>query len=245
MAKFYLDTEFVEGFHKPLFGKKRHFIELISIGIVSEDGRDYYAINKEMDVKKAWNAHDVKRVRIGDNCFGNIKEYWVRDNVLKPLHLEMCKNESTYAKTHFHSLFSDFTKKSLQRLIKWQGKTKKQIAYEIFRFIHADIIKKYDDKLEHAEYIVESAYSQHKEKDHEFFAYFGSYDWVVLCTIFGRMIDLPTGFPMYVMDLKQIMDEKGLTKEWKRENCPDPEGEHNALVDAKWNKMLHEKMLEL
>lgn len=31
--KYFLDTEFIEGFHKPLFGKRRHFIDLISIAI--------------------------------------------------------------------------------------------------------------------------------------------------------------------------------------------------------------------
>ncbi len=42
--KYFLDQEFHEGFHKPIFGKKRHFIDLISIGIVSEDDRKFYAI---------------------------------------------------------------------------------------------------------------------------------------------------------------------------------------------------------
>jgi hypothetical protein len=59
------------------------------------------------------------------------------------------------------------------------------------------------------------------------------------------MIDLPKRFPMYCRDLKQIMDEKGLDKEWKRENCPDPEGEHNALVDARWNKKLHDLIIKI
>lgn len=48
-----------------------------------------------------------------------------------------------------------------------------------------------------------------KEDDKpEFYAYYGAYDWVVFCKIFGRMIDLPKKFPMYVRDLKQILDEK-------------------------------------
>ena len=45
--KYFLDTEFIEGFHKPFFGKRRHFIDLISIGIVCEDGRQFYAISNE------------------------------------------------------------------------------------------------------------------------------------------------------------------------------------------------------
>ena len=51
--KYFLDTEFIEGFHKPLFGKKRHFIDLISIGIVREDGKEYYAISNEFNPKDA------------------------------------------------------------------------------------------------------------------------------------------------------------------------------------------------
>ena len=42
--KYFLDTEFIED------GKT---IDLISIGIVAEDGREYYAINSECDFPKA------------------------------------------------------------------------------------------------------------------------------------------------------------------------------------------------
>ena len=73
----------------------------------------------------------------------------------------------------------------------------------------------------------------------ELYGYYSAYDHVVLCSIFGRMIDLPNGIPMYTKDLKQMMDEKGLDKEWKRRHCPDPEGEHNALIDARWNYSLY------
>ena len=38
------------------------------------------------------------------------------------------------------------------------------------------------------------------------------------------------------------MDEKGLNSNWKRKKCPDPKGEHNALVDAKWNLDFFTKM---
>ena len=73
----------------------------------------------------------------------------------------------------------------------------------------------------------------------EFYAYYGAYDWVLFARLFGRLIELPEGFPMWVRDLKQMMWERGLDTEWKRTVCPDPEGEHDALVDAHWNKKLH------
>lgn len=77
-----------------------------------------------------------------------------------------------------------------------------------------------------------------------FYGYYADYDWVVLCQLFGRMVDLPKGMPYYCRDLKQMMDERGLDKEWKDRECPDPANEHNALADARWNKKLHEVMPE-
>ena len=53
--KYFIDTEFIEGFHKPMSGKRRHFIDLISIGIIAEDGREYYAISKEYNYDDASN----------------------------------------------------------------------------------------------------------------------------------------------------------------------------------------------
>lgn len=56
--KYWLDTEFIED------GKT---IDLISIGLVCEDGREYYAINRDCDFRKASN--------------------WVLENVLNPIGL--------------------------------------------------------------------------------------------------------------------------------------------------------------
>lgn len=78
----------------------------------------------------------------------------------------------------------------------------------------------------------------------EFWAYFADYDWVVFCWIFGRMIDLPEHFPKYCLDLKQEMHRSKLSGDWKREKCPDPINEHNALTDAVWNKKLHEEIMK-
>lgn len=78
------------------------------------------------------------------------------------------------------------------------------------------------------------------DKEPVFYAYYASYDWIVFARLFGRLIDRPEHFPMWVVDLKQMMWERNLDKIWKREHCPDPENEHNALVDAFWNKKLFE-----
>ncbi|MEO0869841.1 MAG: hypothetical protein AAFY17_15665, partial [Cyanobacteria bacterium J06642_11] len=44
--RYYLDTEFIED---------GHTIDLISIGLVAEDGREYYALNVDCDWSKANN----------------------------------------------------------------------------------------------------------------------------------------------------------------------------------------------
>jgi len=68
----------------------------------------------------------------------------------------------------------------------------------------------------------------------EFWAYFADYDWVVFCWLFGTMIDLPKGWPMYCRDLKQLADDI------KKPKFEGPIGEHDALVDAIWNKNFYE-----
>jgi len=55
---------------------------------------------------------------------------------------------------------------------------------------------------------------------------------VVVCGFaFGRMVDLPEGFPMFCLDLKQELHRWGL----KKEDMPPQTGtEHDALTDAQW-----------
>jgi hypothetical protein len=73
----------------------------------------------------------------------------------------------------------------------------------------------------------------------EFWGYYADYDWVVFCQMFGAMIDLPKGWPMYCRDIKQLSDMLGdpsLPQQGK--------GEHNALADARWNKVAYEFLVD-
>lgn len=237
--KYFIDTEFIEGFHKPLFGKRRHFIDLISIGIVAEDGRKYHAISREYNYKKA-NA-------------------WVKQNVIAPLYTQTVHGDirNVYSEKNFHLHF---------------GKENVQIAQDIIEFINPDIdnlirtytrhnswmdkfypnefdyIRKHNTKIpDHYYSSGNDGYVKNRAliyNQPEFYGYYSDYDWVLFCSLFGTMMQLPRGFPMYCTDLKQMMDERGLTKEWKQKNHPDPEGEHNALVDAKWNMELYKKIIK-
>ena len=61
----------------------------------------------------------------------------------------------------------------------------------------------------------------------EFWAYYGAYDWVCLCQLFGPMINLPKGWPMYARDLKQLVDMLGNPRLPKQLTA-----EHHAINDA-------------
>jgi len=171
--KYFFDTEFAED------GKT---IELISIGIVAEDSREYYACNAELNLAKC--------------------STWVRENVLPQL--------PSFASTHQNVI--DNPDVSV-----W--KTRAQIAEDIKQFV-----------LEHAD----------KEKP-EFYAYFADYDWVVLCQLFGTMVNLPGGFPMYCRDIKQIMYHLQVDKE----ALPKQVGAHDALCDARWNRDAFKLLAEI
>lgn len=140
--KIFFDTEFIED------GKT---IDLISIGMIREDGAQLYRECAECDLSRASD--------------------WVKQNVIPHL------LGSTRARAY--------------------------IAADILEFVGPDP---------------------------EFWAYYADYDWVALCQLFGRMVDLPAGWPKYCRDFKQRLDEIGNPR-----LLPNPKP-HNALHDAMWLK---------
>ena len=168
--RYYLDTEFHEN---------GSTIELISIGIVAEDGRQLYCENSDYN----WNqASD-----------------WLNLNV-KP-HLWSQKKREFYKWIRYNGGVGGFLPRN-------------QIAIEVEDFCD---IERYGKP--------------------EFWGYYADYDWVVFCWLFGAMVDLPKGFPMFCNDLKQEVDRLGI-------QLPKMEtGEHHALSDACWNKKMHEDFI--
>jgi hypothetical protein len=285
MAKYFIDLEFLEGTQNKTFlginvGKTKPTIDLISIGIVSEEqcdtkydcggkdnpcrvcsnynSRSYYAISKDFNLKEAWNRFDLKYNKgMGDaNNLPPTKVYWLRENVLKPIYKELREKELSYLYSDVDSFETYYTDKryykELKRLINKYGKTNKQIAEEIKVFIaNRGDNKTYKD-------VLENEYLRNKP---EFYAYYADYDWVAFCWLFGKMIDLPKGFPMYCKDLKQSFDERDIkyqeevklflekqkgedyipqTYNLKNEHgYPKQTNEHNALFDAKFAKDLY------
>jgi len=92
--KYFIDTEFKE---------KPNTIDFISIGIITENGDEYYAISKDFNLKEVW------------------KDDWLKENVLKTLHADLCKMVGTYGKTYHwrqrdhHSKFSQCVGTPLER----------------------------------------------------------------------------------------------------------------------------------
>lgn len=67
--------------------------------------------------------------------------------------------------------------------------------------------------------------------DPEFWAYYADYDWVALCQLYGTMMQLPDGWPMFCRDVKQRCVDLGNPK------LPEQiSTEHHALADAVWTK---------
>lgn len=89
--KYFLDTEFLEGKQKetfPISLFRKHTpetIDLISIGIVSENGRMMYEICKDFNLKEAWNRFQLET----EIAPINVKVYWLRENVLYPIWKEL------------------------------------------------------------------------------------------------------------------------------------------------------------
>lgn len=68
----------------------------------------------------------------------------------------------------------------------------------------------------------------------ELWAWYSSYDHVALCQLWGRMIGLPKGIPMWTNDLRQEQHRLG------NPALPQqPAGEHHALMDARHNRVRH------
>lgn len=266
--KYFYDTEFIEHKQKKRFlgipiGETKPTIDLISIGIVCEDGREYYAISKDFNLKEAWNRYDLKTEQVyGDmrNVFPEGKKtkvYWIRENVLKPIFVELfildfgMNYEAIKEDNALSTIANKMTYSWLKELIKKHGKTNKQIAKELKYFIYEK-----EDVLYNKQELDFDSVGDVKSKI-QLYGYYSAYDHVALCWLFGKMIDLPKGFPMYTIDLKQELDKLYQSKKdeyylHKREigknfiskislhpDYPKQTNEHNALADAKWNLKLY------
>ena len=146
--KYFFDTEFNE---------TKETVDLISIGIVADDGREFYAIRQEYNQQ--------------------LSNTWVQKNVLPTL-----GQNTPVTDTNLISQIKDFAKGNA-----------------------------------------------------EFWGFYASYDFFLLCRLFGGLMNLPTGWKNLVHDL---------AIEAKRTNTSLPlnTGKHNALEDAKYIRKNYKKI---
>jgi len=76
-------------------------------------------------------------------------------------------------------------------------------------------------------------------EQHELWAYFGAYDHVALCQLWGRMIDLPACVPMWTHELMQLPEVGAAIRQVPQQQ------EHHALADARWNRDVYLKWEEI
>ncbi len=73
-------------------------------------------------------------------------------------------------------------------------------------------------------------------------AYFDSYDFVLLCLIMGGMLSLPQGWPHRSMDIAQLYHHLSHPEHLKP---PKPIASHHALTDARWDRDFFNNMMPL
>jgi hypothetical protein len=214
--RYYLDTEFIED------GKT---IDLISIGIVCEDGREFYAINSWCDFSKAstW---------VKENVISKLPDQYVNPQTASPSEIQgmlYWKDRPTIVKevADFFGCVGEVSPVEPVGFRKLMRRVHSVSPVWVSRILQFAGLFAYHSKLE-------TKYTVFGEKP-EPWAYYADYDWVAFCQLFGTMMDLPKGFPMYCRDIKQWCDMLGNPK------LPEQgKGEHNALEDARWNKVAWE-----
>jgi hypothetical protein len=151
--KYFFDTEFRED---------GTILDLISIAIVADDGREFYAVSSEFDIAKA------------------VVHPFLSRHVLPHIGAMMPQGFCL-----------------LQRYVQ----TRRQMAAAIQEFVG---------------------------DSPEFWADYAAYDWVALCQLYGTMMDLPDGWPMFCRDIQQLRDWIPFTSDEICNPCP-----HFALNDAR------------
>jgi hypothetical protein len=164
VRRIFYDCEFIED---------GHTIDLISIGMVDDQGGEFYAVNAEMPLERI-SKHD-----------------WLMDNVVPTLPVVNADARG----------IMDLNRRSTLVRPKWV------IRNEVREFIAPT----------------------GDSHDLELWAYYGAYDHVVLCQLWGTGMDLPAGVPMFTHELMQLWTQAG------RPDKPMRSDEHNALADARWD----------
>ena len=150
--KYFIDFEFLEGnvpcqikgFNIPKWLiKPNNTIQPISVGICSSDGREYYAISKDFNLKEAWNRYDIKQewysINESTQSTRDVKVYWIKENVLKPIWEELHLKDlgiSHKVLIDMINRFKDFTIKLIDYQVIYVLDTKIDLSIKCIDKIH-------------------------------------------------------------------------------------------------------------
>lgn len=212
--KYFIDVKFIDGHVKPLFRRKRYFMDIVTVGIVCEDGRELYLICNEFDPEF---ANEV-----------------VKNFLLKPLindcinnaHVDTRKNIEKFIKPNNLS----FNTRVVQYLC---GKSKKEIAKQIYDFLTYRHISKQVEGSDRIEVV------DGNNNILEVWGYYCYYDWTIISSLFGIILDRPKELPLRCNDLSQLMHQHGLTPEWETSVLHMPSSSHSLQI-ARSNKQLYD-----
>lgn len=183
-------------------------IELVSIAMVSGDGREMYAISREFNPETL------------------LQNKWMRENVWPNLPVD---------RSHVHQSAGGkwFPKGGSCRCMKDEkGDFQCTHAYGKLDKDHPDVRSRGQIRRLVSDFIMAShPKDKDVERDHvQLWAWYGAYDHVVLAQLWGPMINLPHHVPMHTNDLKSENMRLGGVEVPKQKG-----GIHNALEDARHN----------
>jgi hypothetical protein len=166
-------------------------IEPISVGIVAEDGREYYAVSADFSMQHLKSSP------------------WLIANVLPHLPLD--------------------GRGALDRYLAAEGLPPTDLLARVeLDHTHRDVKPRQQIADEVREFILTPPSGDSPPR--ELWGDYCAYDHVALAQLYGRMVDLPDGFPMFTRDIQDYAAHLGVEHEF----LPQIGGgdAHNALADA-------------
>lgn len=203
--KHFYDLEFLERCDPE---ERSGSVDLISIGIASEDGEEYYAVNSE--------------IQTDPKLHGRISAHdWLCKNVIMHLPLvndravaEQLRNAEVIGGEYFRP----------DNGLAWElDLTDRDVKP---RWVIANEVRQYFlDRLDHGLHDDD----QDDVGEVELWANYGAYDHVRLMWLWGPMIKRPKHLPMFTHDLQQFAADIGVSEK----DFPEQEVKHDALADAR------------
>lgn len=184
-------------------------IDLVSVGMVSGDGREMYAVSNNFNQEKL------------------LRNKWMRENVWPHLPIDRSRlKESSDG-------YSFYPKDGNCRCAR-DEKNRYQCTHGCGKLDmdHPDVRSPGQIRRMVSDFILNShPPRKDMDRDHvQLWAWYGAYDHVAMAQLFGPMIDLPNHIPMHTNDLKTEHMRLGGVEVPRQGR-----GAHNALDDARHN----------